>query len=87
MKRYISILACFIVGVTLAQNGQDVIQLPGIGNRTIEPAYRMIESPKIIDTTITTNVVEYPLLVYAIFPPLPTAIALETSNTYTSLSG
>ena len=63
MKRYISILGCLFVGVAMAQNGQDVIQLPGIGNRTIEPAYRMIESPKIIDTTITTNVVEYPLLV------------------------
>ena len=62
MKRYISILGCLIVGVTIAQNSQDVIQLPGIGNRTIEPAYRMIEGPKILDTIITTNVAEYPLL-------------------------
>lgn len=63
MKKHIhSILfiALFFVG-SWAQ-GQDVVQLPGVGNRTIEPAYRMTESPKIIDTVISSNVVEYPLM-------------------------
>lgn len=42
--------------------GQPDIILTGTGNREIEPAYRMTESPKIIDTTITSPAVEYQLL-------------------------
>jgi hypothetical protein len=48
--------------MTSLVQGQDIVQLPGVGNRTIEPAYRMTESPRIIDTVISSNVVEYPLM-------------------------
>jgi len=62
MKTYINAFLCTIlVSAALAQ-GQDVVQLPGVGNRTIEPAYRMTESPRIIDTIISSPVVEYPLM-------------------------
>lgn len=46
-----------------AYGQSDVINLSGTGNREIEPAYRMTGSPKIIDTTIATPAIEYPLLV------------------------
>jgi hypothetical protein len=63
MKRYLKvILFIFLINNILLSQNQDVIQLPGIGNRAIEPAYRMIESPKIVDTTISSTVVEYPLI-------------------------
>ncbi len=41
----------------------DELVLTGIGTRKVEKAYRMTESPKIIDTNITSKVTEYPLLV------------------------
>lgn len=57
-----SIICLFMVTAAFAYGQPDVI-LTGTGNREIEPAYRMTESPKIIDTTISTPVIEYPLLV------------------------
>lgn len=42
--------------------GQPDIVLTGTGNREIEPAYRMTENPKIIDTVISTPAAEYQLL-------------------------
>ena len=61
MKRNLSYIFCLVSSLSFAQ-GPDVV-LTGTGYREIEPAYRMTESPGIIDTTITTPVLEYPLLV------------------------
>jgi hypothetical protein len=61
MKKSIIYIFCLLSSLSFAQ-GPDVV-LQGTGLREIEPAYRMTESPKIIDTTITTPVIEYPLLV------------------------
>jgi hypothetical protein len=61
MKKSIFYIFCLLSSFSFAQ-GPDVV-LQGTGLREIEPAYRMTESPKIIDTTITTPVIEYPLLV------------------------
>ena len=41
--------------------GQEVV-INAIGNRPVEPAYRITGSPQIIDTLIPTPLVEYPLL-------------------------
>lgn len=71
MKRNLFYIFCLVSSLSFAQ-GPDVV-LTGTGYREIEPAYRMNESPKIIDTTITTPVVEYPLLVLQ----YPTSIEVE----------
>lgn len=57
----------------MACGQEDVIEVPGVGDRDIEPAYRITEMPKIIDTVISTTVVEYPLLVLQ----YPTTIELD----------
>jgi hypothetical protein len=62
MKKYI--LFSF-VGLSLISFGQgepDVV-LNATGLRQVEPAYRMTENPKIIDTTIANPVIDFPLLV------------------------
>lgn len=71
MKRNLFYIFCLVSSLSFAQ-GPDVV-LTGTGYREIEPAYRMTENPKIIDTTITTPVVEYPLLVLQ----HPTSIEVE----------
>ncbi len=79
-----------------AQGGQDMIELPGVGNRTIEPAYRMNENPAIIDTVIASQIVSYPLLAVQrptkleVEPILPATIKTESQldqlyNTYVKL--
>lgn len=73
MKNTIIYLFCVIASFSYGQGGSDVINLSGVGNRQVEPAYRMTENPKIIDTTISTPVVEYPLLVLQ----APTSIEVE----------
>ena len=71
MKGRILLISCLTVLNTWAQ---DEVQLIGVGNRTVEPAFRMVESPRIIDTTFVTKVIEYPLLVLQ-YPP---SIQLES---------
>lgn len=60
--------AMFIV----AQN--DGIVVIGKGSREVEPAIRILEAPKIIDTIKPTKVPNYPMLVYR----QPTKITLDT---------
>ncbi len=55
--------------------GPDVI-LIGIGNRNVEPSYRIADNPKIIDTSIISSVVEYPMMVLQ----YPTSIELDRIN-------
>lgn len=55
-----------------AQN--DGIVVIGKGSREVEPATRILESPKIIDTIKPTTVPSYPMLVYR----QPTKITLDT---------
>ena len=55
-----------------AQN--DVIEVIGKGSRDIEPASRIMEFPKIIDTIKPTNVPSYPMLVFR----QPTKIESDT---------
>lgn len=56
-----SIICLFMVTAAFAYGQPDIV-LTGTGNREIEPAYRMTESPKIIDTVISTPAAEYQLL-------------------------
>ncbi|OFZ64576.1 MAG: hypothetical protein A3D92_14280 [Bacteroidetes bacterium RIFCSPHIGHO2_02_FULL_44_7] len=42
--------------------GQDEININSSGERKVDPAYRIAITPKIIDTTINTAIVNYPLL-------------------------
>ena len=61
-KKFILTLgSLFVVGMTFAQGGgsTDIIVTAG---RTVEKANRISISPKIIDTTISTATVDYPLL-------------------------
>lgn len=53
---------------------QDQITIIGKGQRIIEPAYRILESPKILDTVASSQVPEYPLLYFQV----PTKITLDT---------
>lgn len=71
MKKIILTALLFLSVNSFAQ-GPDII-LTGTGTREIEPAYRMNESPKIIDTTITAPVTEYPLMVLQ----FPTSIDVQ----------
>ena len=71
MKGRILLISCLTV---LNAWAQDEVQLIGVGNRTVEPAFRMVESPRIIDTTFVSKVIEYPLLVLQ----YPTSIQLES---------
>jgi hypothetical protein len=72
-NKLISSFFTAISGLVLAQGGSDVVTVVGLGNREVEPAYRMTENPKIIDTTIAATVLDYPLLVLF----YPTTIEVE----------
>ena len=61
-KILISSLYILFGSLAFGQGGSDVVTIVGLGNRQVEPAYRMTENPKIIDTTIASPVSEYPLL-------------------------
>lgn len=65
MKKTGFILAFLLVtfGV-FAQPGTADVTVIGNGNREIEPAYRIPETPKIIDTVKTTPVASYPMLTF-----------------------
>jgi hypothetical protein len=73
MKKYILFLFLLITSLAFSQGEPDVT-VPGNGLRYVEPAYRMTESPKIIDTTIANPVIDFPLLALQ----FPTSIQLDT---------
>lgn len=58
--QFLFILAC---SLTAFGQGSDEIIIVGPGLRQVEPAYRIADNPKIIDTTITGSIAQYPLLV------------------------
>ena len=63
MFKYFILLAFIIVGFkSFAQIKQDEENILVKANRTVPEAYRIAESPKIIDTVIPQSEVEYPLL-------------------------
>ena len=76
MKNYILILFLAAASFSFSQGGSDQIVIVTTVGREVEPAYRMTESPKIIDTVISTPVIEYPLLVLQ----FNTAITIEKIN-------
>ena len=53
---------------------QDQITIIGKGQREIEPAYRLLESPRILDSLTVSKVPEYPMLYFQV----PTRISLDT---------
>lgn len=59
MKKIICIAGLLM---TSAAFGQDAVNIETSGERKVDAAYRIAISPKIIDTTITTAIVNYPLL-------------------------
>jgi hypothetical protein len=61
MKRIICFLLLYINGISFAQKDEVIVITHG--TRKIEPAYRMTSLPNVIDTVISTKVIEYPLLV------------------------
>ena len=75
-KILISCLYILFGSLAFGQGGSDIVTVVGLGNRQIEPVYRMTESPKIIDTTIASPVTEYPLL----FLQYATSIELDKIN-------
>ncbi|TXI85329.1 MAG: hypothetical protein E6Q38_00680 [Crocinitomicaceae bacterium] len=75
MKKYILFSFVGFSSLLFGQGGPDVI-VTGIGLRQVEPAYRMSESPKIIDTTIANPVIDFPLLALQ----HPTKIEVEPIN-------
>jgi len=75
MKKYILFSFVSIASFLFGQEGPDVV-IVGTQLRQVEPAYRMTESPKIIDTTIATPVIDFPLLALQ----QPTKIEVEAIN-------
>jgi hypothetical protein len=71
MSRSLLVLLLFPFSA-LAQG--DVFEQDVSGLRKVEPAFRITQNPKIIDTTIATKLTDYPLLVIQ----FPTEIQLET---------
>ena len=65
MIRTINIALLLVLSTLSVQKafGQDdPVIIVGSGDRNVEPAYRIALNPKIIDTTINTAIVNYPLL-------------------------
>ena len=60
MKTVFLLLSIFAAKVLFAQ--PDVFEVEGIGNREIEPSYRLISNPKIIDSIKVSTVNQQPLL-------------------------
>jgi hypothetical protein len=71
LKHIFSILLLVFSHQLFAQG--DEVQLIGVGNRKVEPAFRITRDPKILDTTITTKTRDYPYFVLQ----YPTSIATE----------
>ncbi len=62
MKQIIAILASTVLTATLFAQGNPDVTLTGTGSREVEPAYRIPVAPSVLDTSIQTPVVNYPLL-------------------------
>ncbi len=63
MKKLVYIVFALTASFVHGQVGNnDEVNINSKGDRSIEPAYRIARSPKVIDTTITTAIVNYPLL-------------------------
>lgn len=75
MKKYILFSFVGFTSFLYGQGEPDVV-VNATGLRQVEPAYRMTESPKIIDTTIANPVIDFPLLVLQ----QPTKIEVEPIN-------
>lgn len=56
------ILALLFFACTFVSYGQPGVTVTATGDRYIETAYRIALSPRVVDTTIKTVIVEYPLL-------------------------
>lgn len=63
MKKFVAIFTFILVAQHVFAQPADVI-IEGTGNRQIEPAFRITETPKIIDTVKAAPVASYPMLVY-----------------------
>ena len=61
MKNKIILFVCLFFGFNALSQGEDVIIITK-GKRTVEKAYRIPESPKIIDTIMATPLTNYPLM-------------------------
>ena len=61
MINKILLFASLIMGFSVVGQGDDVI-ITYKGNRAVEKAFRLTESPKIIDTVMATPITNYPLL-------------------------
>jgi hypothetical protein len=68
-----SLLVLLLIPFSALAQG-DVFEQDVSGLRKVEPAFRITQNPKIIDTTIATKLTDYPLLVIQ----FPTEIQLET---------
>lgn len=62
MKKTISIFGVLLAFSAFGQGGNDQVNIISTGDRNVEPAYRNASTPRIIDTTIQTSTVNYPLL-------------------------
>lgn len=73
-KKIILFLFALFVSGWIAAQGNDPVDIIVTSKRTVEPAIRIPESPKIIDSIKPTKVIEYPLLLLQ----YPTGIQLDT---------
>jgi hypothetical protein len=70
----------------IEEEEEDIVEIVSKVVRTVEPSFRMIETPKIIDTTIPVKTIEYPLLnlkqenVVKVDPILPANIKLSENK-------
>lgn len=72
MKYVLTIIALVFVSGTWAQKDDIVLEMRA--NRTVEPAFRILAHPKIIDTVKAAQVKAYPLLFFQV----PTKISLDS---------
>lgn len=70
----------------IEEEEEDIVEIVSKVVRTVEPSFRMIEAPKIIDTTIPVKTIQYPLLnlkqenVVKVDPILPANIKLAENK-------
>jgi hypothetical protein len=85
---YFLLLIFFVATPVIAQEEEeeDIVEIVSKVVRTVEPSFRMIETPKIIDTTIPVKTIEYPLLnikkenIVKVDPILPANIKLSENK-------
>lgn len=63
MKKFVAIFTFILVATHVYAQPADII-IDGTGNRQIEPAFRLTETPKIIDTVKAAPVAPYPMLIF-----------------------